>query len=108
MINDGGKHTDYGALETDPALSFVAISFLSSTEPATDTSGTGISPETYAVTTRDGQTQTTAIPSGIDNAFAGLLGFTISGLKNGGSTTCLLYTSPSPRDKRQSRMPSSA
>ena len=25
-----------------------------------------------------------------------------------GNTTCLLYTSPSPRDKRQSRMPSSA
>ena len=25
-----------------------------------------------------------------------------------GTTTCLLYTSPSPRDKRQSRMPSSA
>ena len=25
-----------------------------------------------------------------------------------GSETCLLYTSPSPRDKRQSRMPSSA
>ena len=25
-----------------------------------------------------------------------------------GSTSCLLYTSPSPRDKRQSRMPSSA
>ena len=24
------------------------------------------------------------------------------------STSCLLYTSPSPRDKRQSRMPSSA
>ena len=24
------------------------------------------------------------------------------------SATCLLYTSPSPRDKRQSRMPSSA
>ena len=24
------------------------------------------------------------------------------------SITCLLYTSPSPRDKRQSRMPSSA
>ena len=28
--------------------------------------------------------------------------------KRGGRTTCLLYTSPSPRDKRQSRMPSSA
>ena len=25
-----------------------------------------------------------------------------------GPKTCLLYTSPSPRDKRQSRMPSSA
>ena len=25
-----------------------------------------------------------------------------------GYDTCLLYTSPSPRDKRQSRMPSSA
>ena len=25
-----------------------------------------------------------------------------------GMSTCLLYTSPSPRDKRQSRMPSSA
>ena len=27
---------------------------------------------------------------------------------NGGKVICLLYTSPSPRDKRQSRMPSSA
>ena len=25
-----------------------------------------------------------------------------------GTITCLLYTSPSPRDKRQARMPSSA
>ena len=35
----------------------------------------------------------------------------IVGLSDGGVTaltTCLLYTSPSPRDKRQSRMPSSA
>ena len=34
------------------------------------------------------------------------------GVKSGGcagmSYICLLYTSPSPRDKRQSRMPSSA
>ena len=29
-------------------------------------------------------------------------------LKVGGRCACLLYTSPSPRDKRQSRMPSSA
>ena len=87
MINDGADNTDYGALETDPALSFSAISFLNPTEPATDASGTGSNPETYAVTTSDGQTQTTTIPSGIDNAFAGLLAFTVSGLSNGGSTS---------------------
>ena len=29
-------------------------------------------------------------------------------VKGGGVNGCLLYTSPSPRDKRQSRMPSSA
>ena len=28
--------------------------------------------------------------------------------QHGQTKTCLLYTSPSPRDKRQSRMPSSA
>ena len=33
--------------------------------------------------------------------------FTEAAVGAGGST-CLLYTSPSPRDKRQSRMPSSA
>ena len=36
-----------------------------------------------------------------------LVGQAITILKNE-STDCLLYTSPSPRDKRQSRMPSSA
>ncbi|MGB1417296.1 MAG: Ig-like domain-containing protein, partial [Synechococcus sp.] len=87
MINDGADNTDYGALETDPALSFSAISFLRPTETATDATGTGNNAESYAVTTRDGQTQTTAIPTGIDNAFAGLLAFTVSGLSNGGSTS---------------------
>ena len=33
---------------------------------------------------------------------------TVSGWKVVVSKGCLLYTSPSPRDKRQSRMPSSA
>ena len=32
----------------------------------------------------------------------------IADLSSSGYLTCLLYTSPSPRDKRQSRMPSSA
>ena len=36
-------------------------------------------------------------------------GYIFSGTRGVGKTTlCLLYTSPSPRDKRQSRMPSSA
>ena len=30
------------------------------------------------------------------------------GMNGAGKTTCLLYTSPSPRDNRVSRMPSSA
>ena len=43
---------------------------------------------------------------------AGVKGYTIvnnlSGKGSHGFHACLLYTSPSPRDKRQSRMPSSA
>ena len=33
---------------------------------------------------------------------------TLNALSDSALHTCLLYTSPSPRDKRQSRMPSSA
>ena len=39
------------------------------------------------------------IPTG---AISGLIG------PNGAGKTCLLYTSPSPRDRTRSRMPSSA
>ena len=41
---------------------------------------------------------------------SGVLPSTVIGFPHGGqaTSTCLLYTSPSPRDKRQSRMPSSA
>ena len=35
-------------------------------------------------------------------------GGTARALREAGIQACLLYTSPSPRDKRQSRMPSSA
>ena len=45
-----------------------------------------------------------AIPQDVD--YPGLGWF--SGRKIATSYPCLLYTSPSPRDKRQSRMPSSA
>ena len=35
-------------------------------------------------------------------------GLKVGQAQNTEAKTCLLYTSPSPRDKRQSRMPSSA
>ena len=36
------------------------------------------------------------------------LGMHYTGTIDGSSRTCLLYTSPSPRDRQKSRMPSSA
>ena len=48
-------------------------------------------------------------PPGYKRAFGGLtLTFHCARVTKGPPGTCLLYTSPSPRDKRQSRMPSSA
>ena len=49
------------------------------------------------------------VPDGVDIQIEGS-GVTIKGPKGELSdsfNSCLLYTSPSPRDKRQSRMPSS-
>ena len=46
-----------------------------------------------------------------DRGFRKLVHKAISTLKSGGATDallCLLYTSPSPRDRQKSRMPSSA
>ena len=44
----------------------------------------------------------------INNSQPSALGAAVTSNARAGSNTCLLYTSPSPRDKRQSRMPSSA
>ena len=47
----------------------------------------------------------------VDTYFRTNLGGGSNDVRDGGTLapgTCLLYTSPSPRDKRQSRMPSSA
>ena len=52
-----------------------------------------------------------AEPEGPGFAALGLSAPLLRSLSDSGytqPTTCLLYTSPSPRDKRQSRMPSSA
>ena len=48
------------------------------------------------------------VPTGCGKTYAALMGplSKIEDPKN--NKSCLLYTSPSPRDKRQSRMPSSA
>ena len=50
----------------------------------------------------------TTEPRSKPDAGAGSLSIDGNGDKRGTSGGCLLYTSPSPRDKRQSRMPSSA
>ena len=86
LINDGAENTDYGALGTDPDLAFSGISFRSPNEPSAE----GPAKETYSITTPDGQTKTIAIPSGINNSFAGILAFTVSGLTNGDSTTATI------------------
>ena len=53
-----------------------------------------------------GQRAIAAVPSALGSTGRVALG-TARGLKTG-LTTCLLYTSPSPRDRTRSRMPSSA
>ena len=65
----------------------------------------GLSIGGWAATKVQGQLASTGIsvPSGQPVTF---LQFISEG--EGSTLRCLLYTSPSPRDKRQSRMPSSA
>ena len=46
--------------------------------------------------------------SPLTRAIVVALVFTGVGVVSAQTSPCLLYTSPSPRDKRQSRMPSSA
>ena len=51
----------------------------------------------------------TKVTSGVDNKALRVVSGTVgSGGSNAFSNTCLLYTSPSPRDRTRSRMPSSA
>ena len=44
----------------------------------------------------------------IRRSMPNLVAYDLAGVQPMSGPTCLLYTSPSPRDKRQSRMPSSA
>ena len=54
---------------------------------------------------KDNQDKVKEYKSGKDKLFGFFVG---QAMKVSGGKACLLYTSPSPRDKRQSRMPSSA
>ena len=50
----------------------------------------------------------TLIGGGTDHTLTGFNSTILNGSCNTNSGTCLLYTSPSPRDRQKSRMPSSA
>ena len=58
--------------------------------------GSGLAGLTTALRLRRGGARVTLVTKGV------------GGLQLGQGTICLLYTSPSPRDQRGSRMPSSA
>ena len=73
----------------------------------------GIEPERFENTDIHIHVPQGAIPKDGPSAGITMLSALTSALLNkkmkaGLAMTCLLYTSPSPRDKRQSRMPSSA
>ena len=51
---------------------------------------------------------TVVVSSGAENGDGGLLEIIVTSESNSADRTCLLYTSPSPRDRTRSRMPSSA
>jgi len=82
-------------------------------EPKTETQRSSMTPmlSLRGVSKRytDRQGSTTSVLEGLDldvadGEFVAVLGFSGSGK----TTFCLLYTSPSPRDRTRSRMPSSA
>ena len=60
-----------------------------------------------AVTPDDGQ-DLPAVSRALNVAASGAVQITTAGGDTVSVTVCLLYTSPSPRDRQKSRMPSSA
>ena len=83
--------------------SYASASARDSAAPAASNTGLCIfRSDTKAIEVSDGTNYLSYNNDGITYDFSG--SNTHSGVFDG----CLLYTSPSPRDKRQSRMPSSA
>ena len=98
QAGSGGQATDHGkGLGTDNSLSFSASGEMDN--------GWSVSAATAFTDAAALSSSSVSVTMGSFGTFKGGSGCcTHSGSYDG----CLLYTSPSPRDKRQSRMPSSA
>ena len=86
---------------------FAAVVLAALDDAIADDKKYGNGPEQIARWARSRDGREVLSCAGIDpneRVVAGLMDFVSKGVR----TSCLLYTSPSPRDKRQSRMPSSA
>lgn len=75
LIDEGTMGSDYGAIEVAPGNQISAVTF---TSPNADGG--------LPVVTGEGNVVIANLPSGISNAFAGVVAFTVSGLTPGGST----------------------
>ena len=102
----GQEQSPAPALEADPALGLIKVkSDVSDGEVIVTDGSLSIEIEPPA--------DATEMQVGIDPSFTSVPWNDVAStatlnVNRSGYQTCLLYTSPSPRDKRQSRMPSSA
>ena len=79
LINDGAAGSDYGALSVSDGIQLEAVTLTSA-----DTNGD------FSVSGSSGGTVVTTTPSGITNALAGVVSFTVSGVTPGGTTEATL------------------
>ena len=97
----------------DETITFTLTGDTFDTDLTGDIVATNVPSGLSAVFTRNSDTQVTLSFTGTANNHSssnniGNLTITFQNNAFTGNVDCLLYTSPSPRDKRQSRMPSSA
>ena len=101
-VSDGANKTATGDIDVNGEHSGDVINTSSTTHYDTDADG-----DTLTVTAvRLGGTEGSGFAGSVGSALTGTYGQLT--LNANGSYTCLLYTSPSPRDGLLSRMPSSA
>ena len=79
LINDGAAGSDYGATSVSDGIQLEAVTLTSA-----DTNGD------FSVSGSSGGTVVTTTPSGITNALAGVVSFTVSGVTPGGTTEATL------------------